>query len=61
MLDNVGVEFQRLSPQEIEKKYPGISLRAYGPPRRQHEAGFGEPVAGEITSGIFYTRFRLRI
>ena len=53
MLDNVGVEFQRLSPQEIEKKYPGISLRAYGPPRRQHEEGFGEPVAGEITGGIF--------
>jgi sarcosine oxidase subunit beta len=53
ILDNLGVEFQRLSAQENEKRYPGISLRAFGPPRRQHEEGFGEPVADEITSGIF--------
>ncbi|MDG1234668.1 MAG: FAD-dependent oxidoreductase [Pseudomonadales bacterium] len=53
ILDKVGVEFQRLSPREIEKKYPGMSLRAFGPPKGQHEEGFGEPVAGEITSGIF--------
>ncbi|MBT6586476.1 MAG: FAD-binding oxidoreductase [Gammaproteobacteria bacterium] len=53
ILDKVGVEFQRLSPREIEKKYPGMSLRAFGPPKCQHEEGFGEPVAGEITSGIF--------
>ena len=53
ILDKVGVEFQILSPQEIEKKYPGMSLRAFGPPKSQHEEGFGEPVAGEITGGIF--------
>ena len=53
MLDKVGVEFQRLSPQEIKNIYPGISLAAFGPPKCQHEEGFGEPVSGNITSGIF--------
>ena len=53
ILDKVGVEFQILSPKDIEKKYPGMRLRAFGPPKSQHEEGFGEPVAGEITSGIF--------
>ena len=53
VLENVGVEFQMLSPREIEGLYPGISLQAFGPPRRQNEEGFGEPVTGEITSGIF--------
>jgi len=53
MLDKVGVEFHRLSPQEIKKIYPGISLAAFGPPKCQHEEGFGEPVSGNITSGIF--------
>ncbi|MDC0068350.1 FAD-binding oxidoreductase [Gammaproteobacteria bacterium] len=53
ILDEVGVEFQILSSKDIEKKYPGMSLRAFGPPKSQHEEGFGEPVAGEITSGIF--------
>jgi sarcosine oxidase, subunit beta len=53
ILNKVGVEFQILSPKDIEKKYPGMSLRAFGPPKSQHEEGFGEPVAGEITSGIF--------
>lgn len=52
VLENVGVEYKSLSPQEIKKLYPGISLQAFGPPRRQDEEGFGEPVPGEITSGI---------
>jgi len=53
ILERVGVEFNRLSPKEIGKLYPGISLRAFGPPKRQDERGFGKPVLGKITSGIF--------
>ncbi len=51
-LESVGVDFRILSPHEIKDFYPGISLHAFGPPRRQGEPGFGEPVAGKITSGI---------
>ena len=53
VMGKVGVEFQMLLPREIEKMYPGINLQAFGPPRRPNEAGFGEPVAGEISSGIY--------
>ncbi len=51
-LESVGVDFRILSPREIGDFYPGISLHAFGPPQRQGEPGFGEPVAGKITSGI---------
>ena len=53
VLKNVGVEFAMLSPKEIIEMYPGISLQSFGPPKRRNEEGFGAPVPGEITGGIF--------
>lgn len=52
VLRAVGIEHRILTAEEILARHPGISLEAYGPPRRPGDPGFGQPVNGRIASGI---------
>ena len=53
VLDEVGVEYEILDGSALSRFYPGISLDAFGPPKRAEEPGFGEPVAGRVSGGIY--------
>ena len=52
-LNEVGVDYQMLDPIDIERMYPGICLDAFGPPKQRNQNGFGEPIAGNISGGIY--------
>lgn len=52
VLDEVGVAYALLDATEVAGLYPGISLDAFGPPKRADAPGFGQPVAGRICGGI---------
>jgi sarcosine oxidase subunit beta len=53
VLEEIGVDYEILDASALSRLYPGISLDAFGPPKRAEEPGFGEPVAGRISGGIF--------
>lgn len=52
VLDEIGVAYEILDGPALSGLYPGISLEAFGPPKRADEPGFGEPVPGRISGGI---------
>jgi sarcosine oxidase subunit beta len=52
VLDEIGAAYEVLDAAGVSDLYPGISLDAFGPPKRADEAGFGEPVPGRISGGI---------
>ena len=53
VLKHLGIQHQILTPTEIEHLYPDISMKAYGPPKSLGDPTFGQPSAGEISSGIY--------
>ncbi len=53
VLEEIGVDYEILDGLALSDLYPGISLDAFGPPKRADEPGFGEPVRGRISGGIF--------
>lgn len=52
VLDAVGVEYERLDADGVAQVYPGISLDAFGPPKRLDDPEFGNPVPGRLGGGI---------
>lgn len=52
-LDEAGVDYQWLTSAEVTAMYPGICLDAFGPPRARESTGFGEPVEGRLSGGIY--------
>ena len=53
VLDSVGVDYELLDADGLRRLYPGISLDAFGPPKRRDDPGFGEPVPGRLGGGIY--------
>ncbi len=52
VLDEIGVDYELLDEAGLTRLYPGISLDAFGPPKRADDPGFGARVPGRICGGI---------
>jgi sarcosine oxidase subunit beta len=52
VLEEIGVGYEVLDEGGLARLYPGISLDAFGPPRRSDDPDFGVPVPGRICGGI---------
>ena len=52
-LDELGVEYEELTPDDMEKKFPFLDTRKYGPPRLPDQPGFGEPTGGRVAGALF--------
>lgn len=52
-LDEIGIEWNRLAPAELLRRFPGLSLRRFGPPVSIDDGRFGQAVAGAVAGGIF--------
>ncbi|MCB1686173.1 MAG: FAD-binding oxidoreductase, partial [Pseudomonadales bacterium] len=46
-------DYQILDTRALQKLYPGMSLKTFGPPRAVNAPGFGEPQPGRISGGIY--------
>lgn len=49
----VGVPFDVLGPQELERRAPTINLQSFAPPRRIDDPGFGIANEGSLAGAIF--------
>ena len=49
-LDDFGIRYEELGPEDIRKKLPIIDTRLYGPPKRPEAPNFGKPT-GEAVEG----------
>jgi sarcosine oxidase subunit beta len=52
VLETVGVDYEWLTAADLERRIPGISLDAFGPPRPRDHPEFGQPVPGRISGAI---------
>ena len=52
VLDEIGVDYQLLDARALADLYPGISLEAFGPPKRADHPEFGIPMPGRISGAI---------
>jgi sarcosine oxidase subunit beta len=47
------VEYQELTPEAVEKKFPFIDTRKYGPPKLPDHPDFGQPSGGRLDGAVF--------
>ncbi len=52
-LDELGVEYEQLDVAQLQKRFPFIDTRKYGPPKLPQDAGFGQPTGKAIEGAIF--------
>ena len=52
-LDDLGVGYIELEPEEIKRYLPQVDLQAYYPAKLQSDPGFGEPSGGSITGALW--------
>ena len=50
----LGIPFEDWDAAAIRAALPGADLRAYWPPKRAEDAGFGEPTGGTVAGGAFW-------
>ncbi len=47
------VKYEELTPDEVEKKFPYIDTRKYGPPKLPDHPDFGQPTGGRLDGAVF--------
>ena len=47
-LDELGIEYEELSPEGMQKKFPFLDTRQYGPPKLASHPEFGQPSGGRV-------------
>jgi len=52
-LDELGVEYEELTPDGMQQKFPFLDIRRYGPPKLPDQPGFGEPTGGQLSGALF--------
>ncbi|MEM8768717.1 MAG: FAD-dependent oxidoreductase [Pseudomonadota bacterium] len=52
-LDAIGASYEWLDARALAELYPGICLDAFGPAKRPDDPGFGLPVPGRMSGGIY--------
>ena len=52
-LDELGVPYEEMLPQEVSKLFPLLNTRSYGPPVLPSEERFGKPTAEQIAGAIY--------
>lgn len=52
-LNELGVDYEELSPDQIVERWPFIDTRQYGPPKLSTDPKFGEPVGDDIAGAIY--------
>jgi len=52
-LDELGVAYEELDVAGIQRKFPFLDTRQYGPPKLPDQQGFGEP-SGDAIAGAVY-------
>lgn len=50
----LGIPFEIWDAAKIKEKIPVYDLTSYWPAKRMGDAGFGEPVSGQVESGVFF-------
>jgi len=53
-MDRLDIPWEDWSPEKIRERLPYMDLRSYGPPKAPDDPGFGQPVGGEMTGGVFF-------
>lgn len=49
----LNVAYEELTPDEVEKRFPFIDTRKYGPPKLPDNPEFGQPTGGRIDGAVF--------
>jgi sarcosine oxidase subunit beta len=52
-LDDLGVEYQELTPAEVAEKFPYYDIRQFGPPKTADDEQFGEPTGDSILGAVY--------
>jgi len=52
-LEELGIEYEELTPDGMEKKFPFLDTRKYGPPKLPDHAEFGQITGGRVDGAIF--------
>jgi sarcosine oxidase, subunit beta len=50
--DDVGIPYEVLSPDEIRRRFPGIDIGVYFPPKPVDDPGFADDAHGELTAAF---------
>lgn len=54
LADQLGIPYERWSPDRIRERLPIFQLNRFWPPKRMDDPGFGEPTGGDIPGAIFF-------
>jgi sarcosine oxidase subunit beta len=52
-MDELGIEYEELTPEDMQKKFPFLDTRRYGPPKLASHAQFGQPTGGRVPGAVF--------
>ena len=52
-MEEIGVEYEWRSADDLAHQFDGIDLRSFGPPRLVNDPHFGQPSQGEIVGAIY--------
>jgi sarcosine oxidase subunit beta len=48
--DDLGIPYERLDAAELRRRWPGLDVGAYYPPKRADDPAFGDDAAGELNA-----------
>jgi sarcosine oxidase subunit beta len=52
-MEALGVEYEELTPDGMQQKFPFLDTRQYGPPKLASHPQFGQPTGGRVAGAIF--------
>lgn len=54
LMDELGIPWHDLSPQDVAERLPIYTTEAFWPPKRLDDDGFGEPTAGAVAGAVLF-------
>ncbi len=54
LADELGIPYERWSPERIVDRLPIFDLNRFWPPKRMDDAAFGQPTGGGVTGAVYF-------